>query len=47
MEFVLTGYVRFDDHEYICMACHRALMWGKVPVQSEYNHLQLDAIPNQ
>ena len=47
MEFILTGYVSFDGHEYICMTCHRALMCGKVPVQSEYNHLQLDAIPDQ
>ena len=47
MEFVLTGYVSFDGHEYICMTCHRALMCDKVPVQSEYNHLQLDNIPDQ
>ena len=47
MEFVLTGYVSFDGHNYIYMTCHRALMCGKVPVQSEYNHLQLDAIPDQ
>ena len=25
--------------------CHRAPLCGKVPVQSEYNHLQLDAMP--
>ena len=47
MEFVLTGYVSFDGHEYICMTCHRALMCGKVPMQSEYNHLQLVDIPDQ